>query len=512
MNLSVDSLLTWSLDDLVKALTDDSLEVVAISDGSTTVHAGSSDDLALRWAKRYLAPAMTVAACNPGEPATYLHVTVDAPTLSTLFSMLPAGESVSLQMRRIGDRTDGPRDRIVVRDIAGPVLYVIDRAVPRVLAIAAASATNVRDLARQVRELVLSDALRSGWIVMHGSAVAQDGRATVFLGNKGAGKSTLALEAAERRGCAYISNDRVLLKATDRGILVRPYPMSVRLGGGTIRNSAALRSHLHAYDHLQAALLPLEEQFAHTDKLELCLCELTEILGCSIEQEAILDRLVLPHLDVGKIPAPVRVSDAGSERAAVLAEALFTPDPDGNGWLRDLLYGEHPANDQTYAAVYAEGAIFIQGSAPDIVERLFPEGSASGTVRPRTWQRDDQIAKLVCVMDHRRVDRGLELAAWKTRAVQGGSVHEILFTSDFEHGDRADEVHYLGFAAFEPGLLCVGDELIVGADRLGTIVGFDDTHLPNHMNIVIASDVRATGVELGVSVGDVVRFRPSVSV
>ena len=32
---------------------------------------------------------------------------------------------------------------------------------------------------------------------------------------------------------------------------------------------------------------------------------------------------------------------------------------------------------------------------------------------------------------------------------------------------------------------------------IGTIAGFDDTHMPNHMNIVIAQDRLQSGAELG---------------
>jgi hypothetical protein len=41
-------------------------------------------------------------------------------------------------------------------------------------------------------------------------------------------------------------------------------------------------------------------------------------------------------------------------------------------------------------------------------------------------------------------------------------------------------------------------------------VGFDLTHFPNHMNLLIGARERKTGLELGLNLGDIVTFRSTL--
>ena len=45
-----------------------------------------------------------------------------------------------------------------------------------------------------------------------------------------------------------------------------------------------------------------------------------------------------------------------------------------------------------------------------------------------------------------------------------------------------------------------------GVIGVGTVIGFDETHLPNHLNIVIYTVSLVTGRDLGAQLGDEVRF------
>ncbi len=61
-------------------------------------------------------------------------------------------------------------------------------------------------------------------VVLHGSVVADAGRAAVFIGESGAGKSTLAA-AFLRAGCAVLSDDAAVLEPLDGRTVVHPtYP------------------------------------------------------------------------------------------------------------------------------------------------------------------------------------------------------------------------------------------------------------------------------------------------
>lgn len=62
-----------------------------------------------------------------------------------------------------------------------------------------------------------------GLILAHGSAVVADGRAILFIGASGSGKSALALELMAY-GATLIGDDRVCLKAAGEDIMVSPPP------------------------------------------------------------------------------------------------------------------------------------------------------------------------------------------------------------------------------------------------------------------------------------------------
>jgi hypothetical protein len=46
-----------------------------------------------------------------------------------------------------------------------------------------------------------------------------------------------------------------------------------------------------------------------------------------------------------------------------------------------------------------------------------------------------------------------------------------------------------------------GDKVVVAGRVLGEVVGFDETHMPNHLNIVVGANQRKSGFELDIAVG-----------
>ncbi len=103
-------------------------------------------------------------------------------------------------------------------------------------------------------------------------------------------------------------------------------------------------------------------------------------------------------------------------------------------------------------------------------------------------------------------DRGLRLIETKSRAVRLHEIHELMITDeDAAPGGGADRVRAVAF--FEvtaPGLIVAGDRVTVGTKRLGTLAGYDETHMPNHMNVVVKAP---TLDEPRIKVGDRVRFK-----
>lgn len=121
--------------------------------------------------------------------------------------------------------------------------------------------------------------------------------------------------------------------------------------------------------------------------------------------------------------------------------------------------------------------------------------------------------KLVVVLTGKLENRSLHLISPISRAVQKNEVHELIVTDEreAEPGKVVERVAYLGFVEFDcGGVLVAGDEVSYGSIVLGRIAGFDETHLPNHLNIVLYSPGRLDGAELGLRLESVISFKKGV--
>lgn len=120
---------------------------------------------------------------------------------------------------------------------------------------------------------------------------------------------------------------------------------------------------------------------------------------------------------------------------------------------------------------------------------------------------------LVKVLRHRREDRGMYLEPFTSRCVRQGEVHELVSTDHRQTaaGTRIDRVGFLGFVELSwAGVIDRGDEFWIAGRRLGTVLGFDACHFPNHYNILISTPVLRTGLDLALQPEDNVRFEPVV--
>jgi len=119
-------------------------------------------------------------------------------------------------------------------------------------------------------------------------------------------------------------------------------------------------------------------------------------------------------------------------------------------------------------------------------------------------------ARLVVVLDGGMPMRGLELIVQGTRGVETGQIHELIGTIEDGTGPGSvvNRINYLGFIEIgNGGLLCEGDELHVDGRLVGYLAGFDYTHMPNHMNIVIRVAAPHSGLERGFELGQTVQFK-----
>ncbi|ANN17224.1 hypothetical protein SD37_17290 [Amycolatopsis orientalis] len=117
---------------------------------------------------------------------------------------------------------------------------------------------------------------------------------------------------------------------------------------------------------------------------------------------------------------------------------------------------------------------------------------------------------VVKVLVHHRDDRGMSLEPFASRCVRVGEVHELVTTNhqDTAPGARIDRVAFLGFAEIDrAGVIDRGDEVWLGDELVGTVLGFDGCHFPNHYNILIHTARPVSGEEIGLKPEGEVRFR-----
>jgi len=113
--------------------------------------------------------------------------------------------------------------------------------------------------------------------------------------------------------------------------------------------------------------------------------------------------------------------------------------------------------------------------------------------------------RLVAVLDGRMEKRGLQLIIQSSRVVRAGEIHELIMTDEdaAAPGGEVNRIAYLGFFEVARGtVVLAGDRLSIGGKDLGVVAGFDETHMPNHLNVIVKSGQRLTGAELGLALED----------
>ena len=89
-------------------------------------------------------------------------------------------------------------------------------------------------------------------------------------------------------------------------------------------------------------------------------------------------------------------------------------------------------------------------------------------------------------------------------AYMGYQVMEFIITDekDARPSSTVDRVGYLCFAEIKKGgAIMFGDKILVGGKLMGRLVGFDEYHMPNHLNIILYAENLKSGFDLAISVG-----------
>jgi len=136
-------------------------------------------------------------------------------------------------------------------------------------------------------------------------------------------------------------------------------------------------------------------------------------------------------------------------------------------------------------------------------DRRDPYSGAYDPARPN-YPRSQTEGAFVAILRRTVDDRGLRLIKERSRCIRQGEIHEFIITEEpgAIAGQEVDKIAYLGFAEFTRGgvILC-GDIFAIDGQEIGELAGVDETHMPNHMNIVIRGKGLVSGYDRGIMLG-----------
>ena len=132
-------------------------------------------------------------------------------------------------------------------------------------------------------------------------------------------------------------------------------------------------------------------------------------------------------------------------------------------------------------------------------------------ITPRVYGDRRPVKGEVVALLHITFDkRGLKLIEARSRALLQSEIHELMITDEEEAapGGGADRVSAVAFFEIKRGgVVVVGDTVSIGGEPLGLVAGYDLTHMPNHMNVLVKTDsLEAPEMH----VGDEIEFRRTV--
>lgn len=126
------------------------------------------------------------------------------------------------------------------------------------------------------------------------------------------------------------------------------------------------------------------------------------------------------------------------------------------------------------------------------------------------YAKSDLIGKLVVTLTTTFETRGLVLIAQPSRCICTNQIHELIMSDEegIGPGSTVNKIAYVGFVEIEQGgVIISGDEVLYNDQLIGHIAGFDETHMPNHYNIVLRAAERKTGEALGLVPGGKITIR-----
>ncbi len=135
---------------------------------------------------------------------------------------------------------------------------------------------HLNQVVNQINDIFVERYLQDGYLLIHGSAVVnENGLGVVFSCESGLGKSTMAVTLLEY-GLRFMSNDRVLVKASGDHFELVGLPKKPRINPGTILSVPSLHHILSSDEHVFYSSLSRDELWHIEHKFDV---EVNDLFG-----------------------------------------------------------------------------------------------------------------------------------------------------------------------------------------------------------------------------------------
>lgn len=179
-----------------------------------------------------------------------------------------------------------------------------------------------------VRELIYRESESRGCVCFHAASCRFKNIGVVFLGDSGAGKTSLLVAFMQKMKADFISNDRVLVNTT---FDIFPLPMPIRISPGTIVGNYILHnfivtnaSQLRRLSSKQADEITSGDIKKSKNKLELTPREISECFSVKRLDSAKLRMIIIPKYDSHRKGILMDVLDSKSAKD-ILVRNCYTP-------------------------------------------------------------------------------------------------------------------------------------------------------------------------------------------
>ncbi|MDR4432792.1 hypothetical protein [Bacillus tequilensis] len=168
-----------------------------------------------------------------------------------------------------------------------------------------------------IRDLVLKNEENHGVAVVHATSALKDDKATLIIGSKGKGKSTLLLELVSKHGYKLISGDKTFLWIEDGKLRAAGWPDYPHLGLGTLskypefveyfglsHQIESVKENLWSTEHKMAIdpvffkkVIPFAERGESFLVESMIYPDLFPSTDCEIKRVSNHEELIVPHIE-----------------------------------------------------------------------------------------------------------------------------------------------------------------------------------------------------------------------